>query len=213
MAFPFTYSKSLKFNSNDYWIEEIPENFHKLVQNTIQNNGYAVEEGWFKSTRSLFNIPFKFKIETSLNDPILTVKYQLQLQNFVNGILVFILLTAFFSNFEFAHFLWFGFVISVAFFQLSLLIINTGMKKMISHILRAYRKVKNESDIESWVVENNQNCPACGEPLDNRNFFCDNCGLKVRQNPYSKPLNVEQDDTTNEPKNIQNNIRYHIKSK
>jgi ribosomal protein L37AE/L43A len=71
------------------------------------------------------------------------------------------------------------------------LIINSGIKKQISQILSAYKKVKKESDIEYWVKENDRNCPACGALVDNKALFCKECGLKIRQNAYSKPLNLD----------------------
>lgn len=192
MAFPYTFSKTMTFEDQDYWIQDIPENFHQLLIGAFQNKGYEYEDKCFSSNQSLFSIPFKFGLKTELSPGKLQIKYRLTLQNLVNGMLVILLLSAFFSRFEFQTFLWFSFLISAAFYQLSLIIIRTGIKKEIKGILKAYKRVKAESDIENWVRENGRDCPACGTRLSNSSLFCDHCGLKVRQNAYTKPLNLNQ---------------------
>jgi ribosomal protein L37AE/L43A len=194
MSFPYTLHKKIVFSESDYWIKDLPDNFHQLFEATLRNMDYKYEENSFQSSHSLFSIPFRFNVESEIEEKKLTVKYQLHLQNLVNAIIVILLLSTFISKFEFGTFLWFSFFISVAFYQLSLLIINNGIKKKIYQILSAYKKVKEESDIEYWVRENDRNCPACGEKLDNQTLFCEGCGLKIRQNAYSKPLNLNKSD-------------------
>lgn len=192
MAFPYTFSQTMTFENQDFWIQDLPENFQQLLLSAFQNKGYVLEKDCFSSTQSLFSIPFKFGLKTELSKDTLKVKYRLMLQNLVNGMLVILILSAFFSRLEFQNFLWFSFLISAAFYQLSLIIIKTGIKKEIASILKAYKRVKEESDIENWVRENGRDCPACGTRLSNSSLFCDHCGLKVRQNAYTKPLNLNQ---------------------
>ena len=218
MSFPYKLHKKLDFDKTDYWIEDLPSNFHQLFEGAIGNAGYKYEEDAFVSNNSLFNIPFKFDFETKISESKLTIKYTLHLQNLVNGIIVIILLSAFISRFEFGTFLWFSFAVSIAFYQLSLLIINTGIKNKIYKILSAYKKVKEESDIEYWVKESDRNCPACGAKLDNNTLFCPDCGLKIRQNAYTKPLNIMGIENNSKPENVENKkenteIKYHLKKK
>lgn len=190
MSFPYSISKKIIFESTDYWIKDMPDNFHEVFLNALKYSDYKYEEGAFYSNHSLFSIPFKFNVESQITESKLIIKYHLHLQNLINGIIVMLLLSAFLSRFEFGTFLWVSFVLSVVFYQLSLLIINTGIKKRIKELLQAYRKVKTESDIESWVKENNKECPACGTTLEDNSLYCEECGLKVRQNAYTKPLNI-----------------------
>jgi len=218
MSFPYKLVKKLDFDKADYWIEDLPENFHQLFEDAIKNTGYEYEEGAFVSNNSLFSIPFRFTFETQISETKLTVKYHLYLQNLVNGIIVILLLSAFISRFEFGTFLWFSFAISVAFYQLSLLIINSGIKTKVFKLLSAYKKVKEESDIEYWVRENDRNCPACGTKLDNNTLFCPDCGLKIRQNAYSKPLNIvdlsaKKSIDDNKNSSGEEKIQYHYKKK
>lgn len=208
MSFPYTLTKKIEFKKEDFWIDDMPENFHQLFVGALKNVGYQSEDNSFLCTHSLFSIPFKFDVESEINESGLIIKYQLHLQNLVNGIIVILLLSAFISKFEFGTFLWFSFFISVAFYQLSLLIINTGIRKQINKILNPYKKVKEESDIEYWVKENDRNCPACGEKLDNQALFCKECGLKVRQNAYSKPLNLNQDKETDSKGGVEYKYEY-----
>ena len=218
MSFPYTLEKKIDFDKTDYWIKDLPANFHQLFEDAIRNMGYKYEDNTFVSNNSLFNIPFRFNFETKISESKLSIKYILHLQNLVNGIIVIILLSAFISGFEFGTFLWFSFAISIAFYQLSILIINTGIKHKIYKILSAYKKVKEESDIEYWVRESDRNCPACGAKLDNNTLFCPDCGLKIRQNAYSKPLNIMDMGGNSKPKELENPqeqsaIRYHLKKK
>ena len=191
MSFPYTLSKKLDFRNSDYWIDDLPSNFNQLFIEALKSKDYTFEDDFFSSRHSLFSIPFKFEIDSTKEDDFLRIKYNLHLQNLVNGIIVIILLSAFFSRFEFGTFLWSSFLLGLAFYQLSLWIINTGIKKQLYQILSAYKKVKDESDIEYWVTENNRNCPACGAILNNQTLFCPDCGLKIRQNAYSKPLTLD----------------------
>ena len=194
MSFPYTLSKQIEFNKSEYWIDDLPPDFQQLFEGAIKNMGYKREEGSFVSSHSLFSIPFRFDFTSEFSENKLIISYKLHLQNLVNGIIVILLLSAFISKFEFGTFLWFSFAISVAFYQLSLLIIHSGIRKQIYKILAAYKKVKNESDIETWVKENEKDCPACGARLGNTSLFCDECGLKIRQNSYSTPLNLNPND-------------------
>ncbi len=191
MSFPYSLSKKLDFSQSDYWIDDLPPNINQLLIEALKNKDFKFEDDLFLSSHSLFSIPFRFDIESVKEATFLRIKYNLHLQNLVNGIIVILLLSAFFSKFEFGTFLWSSFLLGVAFYQLSLWIINTGIKKQLHQILSAYKKVKDESDIEYWVKENNRNCPACGAILNNQTLFCPDCGLKIRQNAYSKPLTLD----------------------
>lgn len=205
MSFPYTLTKNITFSKSDYWIEDLPQNFSQLFIEALKHKGYLFQDEYFISRHSLFSIPFKFEINTELSKGDLRVVYHLHLQNLVNGIIVILLLSAFFSRFSFGTFLWSSFLISVLFYQLSILIINTGIKKQIYQILSAYKKVKQESDIEYWIKENDRNCPACGAKLDNHSLFCEECGLKIRQNAYSKPLNLDGANTSGAEEKPQEN--------
>ena len=218
MSFPYKLEKNIEFDKADYWVEDLPSNFHELFESAIKSAGYEYDEDAFVSNNSLFNIPFKFDFDTKITESKLIIKYTLHLQNLVNAIIVILLLSAFISRFEFGTFLWFSFAVSIAFYQLSLLIINTGLKKNIYKILSAYKKVKKESDIEYWVRESDRNCPACGTILDNDTLFCPDCGLKIRQNAYSKPLNIMNIDSHQKPKQEESTqapaeVKYHLKKK
>jgi len=194
MAFFYTVTKEITFDKTDYWIKDLPTDFNRLFKNALRNIGYTYEDNTFLSSHSLFNIPFRFDVDIELNSQVLLIKYRLYLQNLMNVIIAILLVLAFISKFEFGTFLWVSFVIGIVFYQLSLLIINTGIKKQFNRILSAYKKVKEESDIEYWVKENDRNCPACGALLDNQTLFCKECGLKIRQNAYSKPLNINPEN-------------------
>ncbi len=192
MSFPYSLKKNINFSQSDYWLDDLPNNFHQLFIESLKKR-YNYQEGYFQSTHSFFNVSFKFEIQTNLKSNLLKITYHLHLQNLINVIIALLLLSAFLSNFSFGVFLWASFIISIGFYQISLLIINTGIRKQVYQILAAYKKVKEESDIEYWVKENDRNCPACGEKLDNQTLFCKECGLKIRQNAYSKPLNLNME--------------------
>jgi len=208
MSFPYSLSKKVVFESSDYWIKDLPQDFQKLFLEALKNVGYKSEQEMFLSTHSLFSIPFKFDVKTEVKGSSLIINYQLHLQNLINGIIVMLLLSTFLSRFEFGTFLWVSFIISVVFYQLSVLIIDSGIKKQIFRILSAYKKVKDESDIEYWVKENNRDCPACGAHLGNNSLFCNECGLKVRQNAYTKPLNINPSDLGNKANTPEFNYEY-----
>lgn len=213
MSFPYRLKKKIYFEDSDYWIQDLPTNFHTLFIEALKNN-YDYQEEQFLSKHSLFNISFKFDVESELNDKRLIVTYHLHLHNLVNVIIAILLLSTFLSKFSFGAFLWSSFLISIAFYKLSLLIIHSGIKKQIYRILSAYKKVKDESDIEYWVKENGRNCPACGASLDNQTLFCKDCGLKIRQNAYTKPLDISADTLKpNEDKKEDKatSIHYHYK--
>lgn len=217
MSFPYTNTKKRVYRKSEFWIEDMPDNFNDLFIEALKSLGYNYSKGLFSSSNSLFSIPFKFNVNTSFEDGNLTIKYQLHLYNLINGIIVILLLSAFISKFEFGTFLLFSFVVSILFYQFSLLIINTGISKKFNEILLVYKKIKDESDIETWVNETDKDCPACGEKLGNDSLFCESCGLKIRQNAYTVPLNIKgmkpKEPVNKEKKKENISINYTVKKK
>ena len=58
---------------------------------------------------------------------------------------------------------------------------------------------------QEWM-QNPNKCSACGASISANHIVCPNCGLKIKQNPYTKPLDLSQ-------KNIGDDIKYHYKAK
>ena len=68
MSFPYTLTKKVDFKRSDYWIDDMPENFQQLFIRALKNVGYQNEDNSFSCTHSLFSIPFKFDVESEINE-------------------------------------------------------------------------------------------------------------------------------------------------
>jgi rubredoxin len=199
---PFPYSQNLKveLSSKAYKIHLLPENVHAVLLKSIENKGVDYKDTWFISRNSLFSIPFKFQVESLINEDRLLITFKLHLHNLVNGVLVINLLTAFFSKFQFETYLWFVFLASVLFYALSWLIITAGIKSMTKKLFEAYayeeheaNEVKQDSEASinfTYINPDKMICPACQAEVQKEDLFCPSCGIRLKQNAFTKPLDL-----------------------
>lgn len=58
---------------------------------------------------------------------------------------------------------------------------------------------------KQWISDPSK-CPACGENITKNDIMCKSCGLKIKQNRFTKPLDLQ-------PKTNVGGIKYHYKGK
>lgn len=164
----------------------MPLPIDEQLKKAIRQKGLKQEDdGQFVSNHSLFSIPFRFKIETIISIDKIDIKYTLQLSNQINAVIAMLVLGMFLTKLSFGFYLWVTMFLAVGFYGLSFLIINNSVKQML---LQLFEVFKYQQDLQQGKDFPNNFCPACGFPVDDKDLLCPSCGLRLKSNPYTKPL-------------------------
>ena len=67
------------------------------------------------------------------------------------------------------------------------------------------KDIEISQEQKQWLNDETK-CPACGENIAENDIVCKSCGLKLKQNRYTKPLNLNQ-------KSNGSGIKYHYKER
>lgn len=152
---------------------------------------------------------FKYSTELSINftKGNLNIDYEVNFENLIRIILIVIILTAFFSFLSVNYFLIASGLISVLFFIIGFLTVDHFLEKTIKQSIEAIVYDKNivekfSEEQLSWINDENK-CSACGEHLTEFDLYCPECGIKLKRNRHTIPLDVS--------KYQDRNITYHLK--
>ncbi len=94
-------------------------------------------------------------------------------------------------------FLWFSFLLLVAFYVINLLFLDAGIKQLIRST-SIYKISNTDVDTNSFSDEQKQwmkdisRCPACGEHLQVFDNTCPECGLRLPHPTMYKPLDISK---------------------
>ncbi len=206
MSFPYTYSDKInftgsRFNFDDFKVIILKELLNKHHFLLIENS----ESELLKIKSPFFKIPFSFEFEVYSDE----LKYKIHLDQLLKIILIVIIFSALFSYASLSFFFWFASLFSVLFYSLNILIINGYIHSALSEILAKHNL--NISDKESfseeqkeWMNDKNR-CPACGYFLSDIDLICPECGLHLKRNRHTIPLDTSKYKDTD--------IKYHYKKK
>jgi len=140
---------------------------------------------------------------------LITVEYEIHLMQLIKITIALIVFIAFFSSFGMIGFLWFSFVFSVVFFLVNLMFADSHIQKTVksSHLYVSLNPPEQEGftdEQKKWLKDKNR-CPACGEEITIYDLNCPECGLKLKQNKHTIPLDVT--------KYKEKRFKYHFKKK
>jgi hypothetical protein len=127
--------------------------------------------------------------------------------------LIFTLIAALFSTFNFVEYFLFSLVVIVLFFWGNATIFIRHLKKQFAGILGLQSFFEENLGAEDFSGEqirwlnDPEKCPACGATIKEIDLFCPECGLKLKQNRFTKDLD------TAKYVEIKQNIVYHYKKK
>ena len=160
-------------------------------------NDFSINKGIIHFVANQAFINFRYQVDLHIEkDENIIVKYEIHLVQLIKITLALIVFSAFFSSFGFGGFLWFLFIFSFVFYFINLLFADTYIQKIIkkSPFYQAFDPMAHEGFSKEqlvWMKDKNR-CPACGKELGDWDIYCPECGLRIKQNNFTIPLNVSK---------------------
>jgi hypothetical protein len=158
--------------------------------------------------KSLFGI--QYTIEVALNERnAREITYDIKLNKLINVSIFLVIFTAFFSSFGVTGFLWFSAILTVVFFSVNTIVVNSQIQELLKSALNkeGFRTGREEilSPEQTQWMKDNSKCPACGEDVTEYDRTCPECGIKIRENVPTLPFDIS--------KYRHKRIKYHFKEK
>ncbi len=206
MGFPYTHTDKINFLTPPTVKKKTTELKKTVFKRLISESNFSYNEDTGDFLK--FNSPF-FKVPLGVNFIIRKneIKYIVNLESLIRVIITIIVFSAFFSYSSLNFFFWFASIFTVSFYYLNIIIVNSYLNSLLLKILKKEGYTVDESEYLSeqqkqWTADKNR-CSACGEFLSDIDITCPECGINLKRNKDSIPLD------TSKYKNI--NIKYHYK--
>lgn len=211
MEFPFTYKQKIELFLEDKSLKSAENFFEELIsefsQNKAEIKNYDKNKLSFISKNSLFYVKYPINISFNNVRNDYFIEYEIDLNKLLNITFFVVLFSALFSIFSVTGYLIFAVIFIVAFYSVNLFFINSFVERTILKIAGGnsfdFSGSENISSLQNEWIANPNKCPACGCELNDLILDCPDCGLKIRKNRHSVPL-----DTS---KYQEKNIKYHFK--
>ncbi|OQY01759.1 MAG: hypothetical protein B6I20_07435 [Bacteroidetes bacterium 4572_117] len=210
MSLPYNYKNKISIpESEDIGIDLAISSYLSHIKGLnfaeFKQEGDAIS---FLTNRLLINLKYNVKLNIKKDERIF-VEYDIDLMPLIKATIILIVLTAFFSSFGMTVFLWFSFISSLIFYFANLLFVDNFIKKTIKSAylylqLNPYLQDGFTDEQRKWLNDKNR-CPACGEEITIYDLNCPDCGLKLKQNKHTIPLDVS--------KYHEKRFKYHYKKK
>ena len=210
MPLPYSYKSKI----------EIPESeevdvFYAInnYANHIERNGFEnfeFDKGIIHFLSNYSFVNFKYKVDLHIKkEDLIIVEYEIHLMQLIKITLALVVFIAVFSSFGMSGFLWFSFIFSAIFFFVNILFADSHLQKIIKSapLFVSLNPIEEEGfneEQKKWLTDANR-CPACGEEINIYDVNCPECGLKLKQNKYTIPLDVT--------KYKEKRFKYHYKKK
>lgn len=209
MALPYNFEKKYVFTQEDY--PQIKASYLRTgVFNVFAEDRFIEEEEGsikFSSNNTLINFRFVFDVIIEQTDE-LKLKIVINLVELLKITVFLLVFTALFSKFAFHNYLLFAGIFIFVFYMANVIFISSYINRKINKALTLIGYNREEifnNEQQEWL-QNTNKCSACGQAITINHILCPSCGLKIKQNPYTKPLDLSQ-------KNTENGIQYHYKPK
>ena len=216
MAFPHTYKNKIelldnKVKGNKLNTAIIIELISNEISSVVNTEEFSVKDNiiTYTSVLNMFRYEYKIKLYAEKKGNDYNIIYEIDLEKVIRIIIIGIILTAFFSFLSVKYFLISAGIFSLLFYVLNVLIISTLVENIIKRAIGDNNYSFNNSEVisseqEQWI--NNENrCPGCGEFITNIDLNCPECGLRIKKNKYSVPIDLS--------KHKEKKIKYHYKKK
>ncbi|MEN8120794.1 MAG: zinc ribbon domain-containing protein [Bacteroidota bacterium] len=195
MSLPYSYKNKIEIPES----EEVDITYAiNLYENHINSLGFDELERedsiiQFISDHSLISFKYPVKLQI-IKKELISIEYEIHLMQLIKITIALIVFIALFSSFGMTGFLWFSFVFSVIFFLVNLLFVDSYIQKIIksSQLYLSLNAPEQEGftdEQKKWLKDKNR-CPACGEEITIYDLHCPDCGLKLKQNKHTIPLDV-----------------------
>jgi hypothetical protein len=193
MAFPYSYKFTYK---HDKTLSIKGDDVIKVIDRFLPAKKNESGELVFES--GLFGMQYSVTIANTKD---VAVTFIIKSKSVVNTILILLLLGAFIPKIGVEGFFIYALVVFVLIYFLFFSIFSSELSTKIEKVLSNF-----EID-EIKDCDRGDCCPACGYKLGENDLFCPNCGLRVKQNLFTKDLNISKYQDKS-PK-----VKFHYKKK
>jgi len=202
MAFPYTYKKNIIFNlklkyqniNENYILSLFLQNIHKDINFQdvqLKNNKIS-----FLSTAPILKFHYSTEIVFEKIDDEIIISYDVNLEKLLTIVLVSIILTAFFSFVSIKYFLILAGILTISIYSVFYLAIDTRIQnilnKSLKDIIVSEESAENYSDEQMKWINDDTRCSACGNKLSDYDLYCQECGIKLKRNKFTIPLDVSK---------------------
>jgi hypothetical protein len=209
MSFPYSITKKYSFPEEKY-LGLTKTYLRKAIITVFADDEFEKEEDntiRYKSKHSLINFNYHYDIVFE-KDEGTKIKFIINLANLLQITVGLLVMIALLSKFGFRNYLIFSGIFLVVFYFANLIFIQSRISRKVNKALNMLG-YDIESDFspeqKQWLADETK-CPACGGDITENDIVCKSCGLKIKQNRFTKPLNLNQNKE-------QGQIKYHYKEK
>ena len=209
MALPYNFEKKYTFLQEDY--PQINANYLRTaIYNVFAADKYIEETNekiTFSSNNTLINFRFLFDIFIEHTGE-LKLRIVINLVDLLKITLFLLVFIALFSKFAFHNYLLFAGIFILVFYFANVIFISSYINRKVDKALAMMGYNQEEvfkPEQQEWL-QNPNKCSACGCQITENHIICPSCGLKIKQNPYTKPLDLS-------PKKSESGVKYHYREK
>ena len=160
------------------------------LENTLEDDFLEI-----KSKNSIIGFEYNISFFSEKENNIQSVHYEYSVDKLLLITVVLVVFIALFSLFDVSTYLIFSGIFAVVFYGVNVLYINNYIKKNIEFIYGNKEIFEQDKELfqkqKEWS-KNKDLCPACGNFITNLDFVCPECGLRVKNDRYSIPLNISK---------------------
>ncbi len=200
MPLPYSHKKKQDINSEkllaqnpSYIANLFASELQKSELSNLEISGNTVQLTY---KNSLFKIAYDFKVAVIENENSKQIISTIYLDNLLKFSIVAAILPAFFTFLEFSKFLFYSPLFFVGFYSFNLLLVRLFLNAKINTILGENQfNFKGSEELNALQEEWQNNpgkCSACGENLLEIDYTCPECGINLKRNRFSVPLNVSK---------------------
>ncbi len=210
MGLPYSYKSKFYFNTAKTFDSEfiltlllsVLSNDNNFKDLKAQNNTL-----FFKSRKSLLNFFYNVELDINVKKNKIIIDYKINLLEVIIISIFLFVFIPFFSKLSLNGFFIFSVIIILIFYLANVIFMSHQLYQYINKSLivnKIIDDIKISTEQQNWI-NNPDKCPACGCDINKDTLYCPDCGLKISQNPYTRPLNLS--DKQNQK------INYHFKEK
>jgi len=183
--------ETLLFSNSSQTLNLIKAKLSEIETDNLEFNGNTLN---FNYKNSLFKIAYDFSVEVKGESGDKKVVSIISLDNLLKFSIAAAILPAFFTFLDFGKFLVYSPIFFVSFFFLNLFFVNSFLKSTINKAIGINEFDFNGSEQLSEGQKKWENdpdiCSACGEELLEIDLSCPECGINLKRNRFSVPLDV-----------------------
>ncbi len=210
MAFPYTYKLKFVFDNDAHLAtHHVFESIIYAFQD-VHSQEYLIKPNSIAFTEKMTLLPIKYNTVIrviSVADKI-RIEAEVKLMELITLILLLTIIVAFFAKLSVDNLFIFSFLFAISFYTGTIFFIQDYLSKRIrqsSFYQSLYPDQENiQIQQQQWMDDPNK-CSACGCDTDSDDVVCPECGLQLKANRHSKPMDVS--------KYKNNKVNYHYKKK